>query len=355
MIDQDFIRKHLLQRSGLSMLLTPLASLNQAYQKRRRSRYQGHSWHPDCKVVSVGNISSGGSGKTPLCLYLAELLQESGLHVGVSHRGYKGALEDRPTLISDGTSILCGVRDSGDEAQLIARRLTGIPVVVGKQRKAAISLLLTEFPDTDVVVMDDGFQHLPVARDLDLVCFDAQTGIGNGLLLPAGYLREPLSALSEDCILVINAKSGASRDSALESNLAKYSKHVFHFQLHTGEFINPDGLSISPGELLQENCMLISGIGNPASFASAVSQLGIRWLHHFSYPDHHSFSDKTEIEQLAALCQKYKVGKLLCTEKDLLKLAEHSELRPLLLALRVDLRCTAAEKFRTLILNRLGT
>lgn len=302
----------------------------------------------------MGNITSGGSGKTPLCLYLASILQDSGLRVGVSHRGYKGALEDRPTLITDGTNILYGVADTGDEAQLIANRLNGVPVVVGKQRKAAISLLLGEFPETDVVVLDDGFQHLPVARDLDIVCFDSQTGIGNGLLLPAGYLREPLSALARDSILVITDKTAENKYTSLESIFARYSTNIFHFQMRPGDFVDVDGCTTPPAELLPENCMLVSGIANPRSFESSIRQLGIRWLHHFSYPDHYSFTDLTEISKITALCQKYKIKKLLCTEKDLLKLAEHSELRPKLLALRVNLTCSEPEQFRTLVLNRLG-
>ena len=131
-----------------------------------------------------------------------------GIKVALSHRGCGGSRERFPSLVSNRSNIILGVKDSGDEAQLLAQKLPGIPVVVGKRRVAAISLLLAEYPDLDVVILDDGFQHLKIARDLDLVCFDAKLGLGNGRVIPAGWLREPLSALqSADALVLIQKEA----------------------------------------------------------------------------------------------------------------------------------------------------
>lgn len=170
---QDFIARNLLRRSPLSDLLNPLGALNALIQTQRRKHLSAKAWRPPCKVISIGNLVSGGSGKTPFCIYLAGLLRDSGFRVAISHRGYKGRLENTPALVSDRHQILCETNEAGDEAYLIAKRLPAIPVAVGKQRVAAVSLLLAAYPDLDFVLLDDAFQHLDIARDLDIVCFDS--------------------------------------------------------------------------------------------------------------------------------------------------------------------------------------
>lgn len=353
MISHRFIRKHLLNRSVLSDALVPLARVNAFCQKRRRLKAAKRAWHPPCKVISIGNISSGGSGKTPFCIYLAKLLQGEGFRLGISHRGYRGQFEQTPTLVSAGREPLYGVLETGDEAHLLASRLPGIPVVVGRQRKAAVSLLLAAFPETQVVVLDDAFQHLQVARDLDILCFEAETGIGNGRLIPAGYLREPLEAIAPDSLIIINHKDPDTDSGELASLLQNKSEHIFHCFYKVTGLVNPQAETFPVSDLAGKRAMLISGIANPASFERTATAAGINWLNHFHYPDHYAFSDPAQIARIASLAGKYQVDHLVCTEKDLAKLARHPQLEKHLLALRVGLECPASAKLISLIRRRL--
>ena len=351
---QDLISKHLKRRSPLSDLINPLSSLNAIIQTQRRKRLSARAWHAPRKVVSIGNIVAGGSGKTPFCIYLAGLLRDKGLRVGVSHRGYKGVFENTPTLISNRDDILPGAELAGDEAYLIASRLPGIPVGVGKQRTAAVSLLLAQYSDLDIVLLDDAFQHRGIARDLDIVCFDVETGCGNGRLLPAGYLREPLSALDAASLLVVTHKR-VSRGAEAESVWWEgFHLPVIHCWLQSRDGITAEGKTVEVAALQGKRLLLISGIADPDSFEDTVRAMGLDWLHHFRCADHHAFSNQEEIRRMAYLADKYKVDRLLCTEKDLAKLARHAELRENLVAVRMDLVCDEEEALMGLIKLKLA-
>ncbi|MCB5246904.1 MAG: tetraacyldisaccharide 4'-kinase [Candidatus Cloacimonetes bacterium] len=355
MIDpQNLIHRHLKRRSPLSDLLSPLGQLNAFLQIQRRKRLSPKAWHPPCPVISIGNIVSGGSGKTPFTIYLAGLLGASGCKVAISHRGYKGRLENTPTLISDRERILFGATDAGDEALLIAKRLPGIPVAVGKQRVAAVSLLLAKYPDLDVLLLDDAFQHLGIARDLDIVCFDADLGCGNGRLIPAGYLREPVSALASASLLVVTNKHASSGSETIAGCWDAFAKPVFHCRLQARDGMDAEGRSVELGSLAGKKLLLISGIADPDSFENSVKALGLSWLHHFRYPDHYTFRESMEAQRIAQIAAKYSADILLCTEKDLAKLASHAELRDKLLALRMDLACEDGDGLKELLRQQLG-
>ena len=354
MSSQDLISRHLLRRSWLSRALIPLSQINAFYQRIRRKKAAQSAWRAPCKVISIGNITSGGSGKTPFCIYLAQMLQTKGITVAVSHRGYKGAFESTPTLISKGAGSLYDVSDTGDEAGLIAKRLSGIPVVVGKDRRAALTLLLSLFPATDVVILDDGFQHQKVARDMDFVCFDSQTGLGNGLLLPAGYLREPLDAIAPDDVLIVNNKGQRTPSPAFLAQLKKQSEQLFHCQMALSAYVDTAGATMAAEDLARERCVLVSGIANPASFSEAVAASGIKVRKHLVYVDHYHYSDPKVMDRIATLCGKLGATRLICTEKDLMKLNHYSHLLPPLVALRIDTACTEQEQLLSLTLNRLN-
>ncbi len=341
---QELARRHLHRRSALSHLLLPLGSLNAALQTLRRSRSKG--WRAPCRVVSVGNLGSGGSGKTPFCVYLALLLQDMGLKVGLSHRGCGGSRESLPSLVSNRSNIILGVKESGDEAQLLAQKLPGIPIVVGKRRVAALSLLLAEFPDLDVVILDDGFQHLKIARDLDLVCFDAKLGLGNGRVIPAGWLREPLSALQSANALILIQKEAQTPTLGNLPASARTALKCFYKPL---DFIDSQGNTFPLDTLQNRKLTLLSSIALPESFEDSVHALGLTWETHFRFPDHHPFSQSSEIDPiLQALGAD---GVLLCTEKDLPKLALHKSLNPL--ALRMKLTCADEPRLIKLINDKV--
>ena len=157
-----------------------------------------------CKVVSVGNITVGGTGKTPMTIYLAELLHRLGFRPAVISRGYKGEAEKRGGIVSDGRKFFMTAEKTGDEPWMMARRLQqiGVPVIVGRNRFESGCLALRTF-QPDVILLDDAYQHLKLWRDLNLVLLDSVRPFGNTHLLPRGILREPLSALYRGDIFVL--------------------------------------------------------------------------------------------------------------------------------------------------------
>ena len=186
--------------SSLLSLETALLVLSLAYGVviRIRARLYAAGVLPSkallCRVISVGNIIAGGTGKTPMTIFVAQLLRDKGQRVVVLSRGYRGSMEASGGIVSDGERIFKGPDEAGDEPYLMARVLKGIPVVVGKRRYEAGMMAIARF-QPDVIVLDDAFQHLRLKRDLDLVLLDCRSPWGNGYLLPRGLLREPLSAL----------------------------------------------------------------------------------------------------------------------------------------------------------------
>ncbi|MFW6081282.1 MAG: tetraacyldisaccharide 4'-kinase, partial [Desulfosalsimonas sp.] len=164
-----------------------------------------------CRVISVGNITAGGTGKTPMTIYLAGMLRFMGYRPAVLSRGYKGAAEKNGAVVSDGCSLLVDFETAGDEAMLMACRLKGIPVLVGGNRYISGMRAVAEF-DPDIIILDDGFQHRRLHRDLDLVLMDARHGTGNGRMLPRGTLREPVKGLGR-CDAVVFTRSSQSMQS----------------------------------------------------------------------------------------------------------------------------------------------
>ncbi|MFP3983944.1 MAG: tetraacyldisaccharide 4'-kinase, partial [Desulfurivibrionaceae bacterium] len=143
-------------------------------------------------VISVGNLTMGGTGKTPMAIYLAGLMRKK--NPVVVSRGYHGTSTDKINVVSDGNSLLMGVREAGDESYLMARALPGIPVVTGRSKRLTAEYAVRHF-NPGLVIVDDGFQHLGLARDLNMVMFKVDTLLGNNRVFPAGDMREPLKAL----------------------------------------------------------------------------------------------------------------------------------------------------------------
>ena len=167
---------------GLQVILKLLAKPYAGVMRLRAALYKRgicRAAKLPCRVISVGNLSVGGTGKTPMVLYLAEALKAGGLKVVVISRGYRGRFEKMGGIVSDGQSVLAGAADSGDEPQILARQLKGVPVVVGEDRYRAGRRACTAFAP-DVILLDDAFQHLKLRRDLDLVLVDGGRPLGNG-------------------------------------------------------------------------------------------------------------------------------------------------------------------------------
>ena len=303
-------------------------------------------YRAQCKVISIGNLSSGGSGKTPITIALAKELQARGLNVVVSHRGYKGESEFGTVLVSDGSKVFKDAHTAGDEAYLIATSLSGIPVFAGRDRAAVLSKAQSMFPATDVVILDDAFQHIKVYRDIDVVVFDTAIGLGNGFVLPAGYLREPLTAITKDCIIVFHHKP-ISKDIPANELESKFEGCLHYHVFSKAEKLC--GVEIlEPKQLLGKKIALISAIAHPKSFEDSVLALGLSFEEHYRFPDHYAYLDLGRLEDIRIENRDY----LVCTSKDAGKLQVYPEFRKKLLALQME--TSLPEPFVESIIQRLG-
>jgi len=315
------------RRAILNYLLLPFALFFTSIIKLRRKLYSAGFFPvfvPNVPVISVGNIVSGGSGKTPFTIYLAKLLQHNGYRVAVSHRGYKGAYEHTNRLVSDRDGLLSGADIAGDEPLLLAEKLAGIPVIVGKKRKNSLKKLQDQFPDLDYIILDDSFQHLQVRKDYNLVLFNSVTKIGNGFVLPAGLLREPLSALRYADLIIYNGEDEIPKE------LTRIGKRVIKVHNRLERFYLPNGDDIDPALIRGKKTALISGIGQPQSFEHTVRSAGIGFDKHYRMPDHYSYSNERMMARLSKEIEN-NFTYLLTTEKDFTKLKQFTSLLPLVI------------------------
>jgi tetraacyldisaccharide 4'-kinase len=281
--------------SPLSLLLLPLAWLFSMAVALRRQAYRSgllRSQRVGVPVVVVGNITVGGTGKTPLVAWLASRLRAEGFRPGIVSRGYGGRPQASPVRVTDASTA----NEVGDEPLLLAR-LTGVPVVVCTNRVAAARLLAVS--GADIVVADDGLQHYALARELEIVVLDGLRRIGNGRMLPAGPLREPRARLSEADLVLVNG--GAAKEGELGFNL----RSLDAVALNGGERRALDGFS-------GRDAWVVAGIGNPERFIEALRQRGIRPTA-VEVPDH----GRVDIGRMRARS----AWPILMTEKDAVKYA----------------------------------
>lgn len=267
------------QKRGLSaVLLLPLALPFALAVRLRRTAYR-LGWASPVKlpvpVVVIGNITAGGSGKTPLALYLAQELARRGWRPGIVSRGYGRSGQDVRPVSADSDAALVG-----DEPLLLARR-AGCPVFVGRDRVAAARALLSAHADCNVLIADDGLQHLGLGRDIELVVMD-ERGIGNGWPLPAGPLRECPARIAETDALVLNG------DAQVPPEVK--AQRVFRMRLVGDRLHNlhDPQRTCSAAELRGRRLHAFAGIGHPARFFRQIERMGLQARTH-AFPDHHAF------------------------------------------------------------------
>ncbi len=234
---------------------------------------------------------------------------------------------------------------------MLAASLPGIPVVAGANRTASIKLLMAEYKDLDLIILDDGFQHLKVRRDLDIVCFSAESGIGNGWVIPSGYLREPLNALKPWQMLVINHKHPQKQDNGLEAILKGFSRDLHRCEFQVSGWKDSEGRAIEPDP--SASYTLVSGIADPVSFEKLVRSTGMKIVNHYAFPDHYPFRDRSQIQSILDRCRNQKGEKLICTAKDMVKLKDIPELRDMIIAMDIQLTPRAQDPLWKAIADRI--
>ena len=294
---KKLLRQAWRHRGWLACLLWPVAQLHGLLVRVRQVLYQRGFFASErfpVAVIVVGNVVVGGGGKTPLVMTLVKHLQAQGWQVGVVSRGYGRAGGESLEVRSD-TPIL----ESGDEPALI-QHTTGAPVFVATRRVDALRALLAAYPDTAVVVCDDGLQHYALQRDIEIAVFDDR-GLGNGWLLPAGPLREPWPLRQQQGIdLVLHTGQKPAFEGFTSTR--KLADHA----------IAADGQQISLASLRGLPLTALAGIAHPEAFIAMLRASGLTLTQTFSMPDHHDFDG----DDLSAYANRT----VLCTEKDAIKL-----------------------------------
>jgi tetraacyldisaccharide 4'-kinase len=268
-------------------------------------------------VVSVGNLTVGGTGKTPAVLALGRWAHRQGYRVAILSRGYGGRYTEKVLEVTDGRCIKAGPEEAGDEPYLLAKNLPGIPIILSRKRILAGRFARARF-GSDFFILDDGFQHLQVRRDLNLALMDATNPFGNGHLLPWGPLREPLDQLNRaDVFVLTRFKPGGPGEKTLVSLQRKFPetpilrsdhrpREVAFPQLHQG---------YSPEILRGKTLVAFAGIARPAVFRETLAGLGGEVVHFKAFGDHHPYR-LAEIEELIEKKESLHARYLITTEKD---------------------------------------
>ena len=342
----------------LGRLLSPFYSCLMANRSRfyRNGFFRQHKL--DAPVISVGNLVLGGTGKTPLVIHIARLLSRHGRKPVILSRGYKGTAKANINIVSDAKEILLDAIKAGDEPRLLAEKLPGIPVLTGRKRTVTGRYAIT-FLAADALILDDGFQHLALKRDLDIVLFSGHKLLGNGHVLPGGELREPLSSLKRADIFVLTGVE--SPNDARAADFSKYLQDSFPGKpVFTGAY-HPENLvhslhrgkytTLHLSEVRQMAVFGFCGIAQPQSFAKTLRLSGTNLTGFHGFQDHHSYS-LDSINFIYHQARQAKAQALITTEKDFVKLQNlYNEDLPLLV---LPVRIKMTPDFDDYLLNRLN-
>ncbi|MCP4407773.1 MAG: tetraacyldisaccharide 4'-kinase [Gammaproteobacteria bacterium] len=288
------------EKNIVSILLLPIAWLFAVVVRLRRTYYRirnrRHTSFP-VPVIVVGNITVGGTGKTPLVIWLAKFLRNQGLTPGIVSRGYGGRSESWPQFVTDRSDPAM----VGDEPVLIASH-SACPVVVAPRRVKAALSLLSRYP-CDVLISDDGLQHYALSRDIEVAVLDGERWLGNGYCLPAGPLREPPARLKEVDFVIVNGKASPGHH-------RRGNEFVMEIGIHRAVNLVSTGLVRDLEGFRGESVHALAGIGNPERFFNMLRERGLDIISH-TFADHHHY--------IPADLQFAGEGPVLMTEKDAVK------------------------------------
>ena len=338
-----------------SFVLPPLSFLYGAVTRTRLSLYRRGTFQTtklDHPVISVGNITVGGTGKTPLVEWVARTLAAEGKFPCILTRGYGRKNPQLEVIVSDGYNVLSTPAEAGDEPYLLATKLAGQVAVISSANRIEAAQTATKDFGADCFVLDDGFQHLRLARDLNIVTIDATNPWGGGHLLPYGRLREsPANLVRADCVVITRCNQVDSIDSlAEEISQLTNGRPIFSSEMRTSRAsaLKNSAQALKPPARIAGFC----AVGNPASFFEQLRRAGFEVVLEKSFPDHHVYS-QDEVDAIARSATEAGAKAVITTAKDAVKL------RPLHLAmpcyvLEIDIRIENGEELVRLITSAIS-
>ena len=283
----------------------------------------------DCFVISLGNVTVGGTGKTPTAQRLARDIRDMGYRVVILNRGYRAKWHGEVGIVSDGKRLHMDAAEAGDEAYMLAKHLPEVPVLIGAERAKTGRYAMEHF-GAEVAILDDGYQHWQLERDLDILLVDAVNVFGNGYILPRGTLREPISHISraDICLMTKVDQAAAGSCDYIRETVHRYNPEARIVEsIHqprcfiplTEWYVNIASQGIDIAQMRGKRIMAVSAIGNPASFEQTLSDLGAVIIESLRYPDHHDYamSEMTDIFQQA---ENAGAEAIVITEKDAVKI-----------------------------------
>jgi len=309
-------------RAASSIILAPFVPLYGAVTATHRALYKRgllHTTDLPTPVISIGNITAGGTGKTPLVEFTARHASALGRRTCILTRGYGRKDPNARVVVSDGNQLLADADIAGDEPVMLARNLKGIAAVISDSNRVAAAKWAHDNLNTEIFILDDGFQHFRISRDLNIVTIDATNPWGNGHLLPRGLLREhPRNLRRSDCIVITRADQANNIDELKqEINAFSGGCPLFTSTMKVGRWRSciDQELSTKPAEPVGVFC----GIANPKSFLRALKNQSIDPVFVSEFPDHHRYS-QLDLDQIVASANRNGAQSLVTTAKDAVKL-----------------------------------
>ena len=307
-----------------------------------------------CPVISVGNITVGGTGKTPCVIMLARILRAHGFRPAVLSRGYGGKSSEEVNIVSDGKTILLDAAVAGDEPLLIARSLPEVPVITGVRRIKTGKTAIEQF-GANVLICDDAFQHRKIFRDIEVVLLDSEKPLGNGQLLPRGELRESSTGLRRaGCFILTRSEQTQPGDPVVDGIAQTSNIPIFRATHQLRELIKGDeSAPWPPGDLHGKKVCAFCGIARPDSFKKILLEARADILSFNPFPDHHSYS-LYDLEELKSIYINMGADYLMTTQKDAMRLQRYPEFLKMLCILRMEMEIIpSSEPFENFIVQRL--